>query len=66
MIFQILLCQVDFGVFSYGCRKEDYFRNICSGCYVLNNGDLYTRLSSSVDQAVCSLFSGVGTLADVG
>jgi hypothetical protein len=29
------------------------------GCYVLNNGDLYTRLSNSVNQAVRSLFRGI-------
>jgi hypothetical protein len=35
---------------------EDYPRNIYPGCYVLDNGDSYTRLSSGVDQAVRFLF----------
>jgi hypothetical protein len=56
MVFQILLRQVDFGVFSHGCCEEDYPRNICPGCYVLDNGESYTRLSSDIDQAVRSLF----------
>jgi hypothetical protein len=48
-----------FWSFSHGCREEDYPRNICPGCYVLDNGDLYTQLSSDVDQAVRSLFPGI-------
>jgi hypothetical protein len=55
-VFQILLRQVDFGFFSHGCREEDYPRNICPGCYVLDNGDSYIWLSSDVDQVVRSLF----------
>jgi hypothetical protein len=38
-----------FWSFSHGCREEDYPRNICPGCYVLDNDDSYTRLSSDVD-----------------
>jgi hypothetical protein len=45
--------------FFHGCRKEDYPRNIYPGCYILGNGDLYTRLSSGVGQTVRSLFPGI-------
>jgi hypothetical protein len=55
-VFQILL---QFWSFSHGCREEDYPHNICPGCYVLDNGDSYTRLSNDVDQAVRSLFPGI-------
>jgi hypothetical protein len=33
-----------------------YPRNFYPSCYVLDNGDSYTRLSSGVDQAVRFLF----------
>jgi hypothetical protein len=36
-----------FSIFSHGCRKEVCSRNICPGCYVLDNGDLYSRLPST-------------------
>ena len=45
-----------FWSFSHGCRKEDYPRNFCPGCYVLDNGDSYSRLPSDVNQAVRLLF----------
>jgi hypothetical protein len=39
-------------IFSHGCRQEYYTRNIFLGCYVFDNGDSCSRLSSDVDQAV--------------
>jgi hypothetical protein len=48
-----------FWIFSHGCREEYYHRNICSGCYVLDNGDSCSRLPSDVDQAVPLLFLGI-------
>jgi hypothetical protein len=48
-----------FWSFSHGCREEDYPRNICPGCYLIDNGDSYTRLSNEVDQDVRSLFPGI-------
>ena len=44
-----LISPSQFWSFSLGCREEDYPRNIYPGCYVLDNGDSYTRLSSGVD-----------------
>jgi hypothetical protein len=35
-----------------GCRDEVFPRNIYPDCYVLNNGDSYSRLASHVDQAI--------------
>jgi hypothetical protein len=32
------------------CREEVFPRNIYSGCYVLDNGDSYSRPASDVDQ----------------
>ena len=55
-----------FCIFSHGCREEDYPRNICPGGYVLDNGDVYSRLPSNVNQLVRLFFpTGVGTLADI-
>jgi hypothetical protein len=34
-----LASQDQFWTFSYGCCKENYPRNICSGCYVFDNGN---------------------------
>jgi hypothetical protein len=48
-----------FWSFSHGCRDEDYPCNISHGCYVLDNGDSYFRLSSDVNQAVRALFPGI-------
>jgi hypothetical protein len=39
-----------FWIFSLGHREKNYPRNICPGCYVLDNGDSYSRLPSDVDQ----------------
>jgi hypothetical protein len=39
-------------IFSHGRREEYYPRNNFSGCYVLDNGDSYSRLPSDVDQVV--------------
>jgi hypothetical protein len=41
-----------FWIFSSGRCEENYPRNICPGCYVLDNGDSYSRLPSDVDQVV--------------
>jgi hypothetical protein len=35
-----------------GCRDEVFPCNIYPGCYVLNNGDSYSRLASHVNQAI--------------
>jgi hypothetical protein len=43
-------------VFFHGCREEYYPCNIRPDCYVLDNGDSCSRLSSDIDQAVRSLF----------
>jgi hypothetical protein len=45
-----------------GCREEVY-----SGCYVLDNGDSYSRLTSGIDGCLVRLLwnTDVGTLADV-
>jgi hypothetical protein len=42
-----------------GCREEVCPRNIYPGCYVLDDGNSYSRLSSDVDQAVWLLFPGI-------
>jgi hypothetical protein len=45
-----------FWSFSNSCREEDYSRNIYPGCYVLDNGDSYTQLSSNIDHTIRTLF----------
>jgi hypothetical protein len=42
-----------------GCREEVFPRNIYPGCYVLDNGDPYSRPASDVDQAVRFIFPGI-------
>jgi hypothetical protein len=49
-------------IFSHGCRDDVCSRNICPGCYVLDNGDLYSRFPGDVDQAVQLLFTGIPVL----
>jgi hypothetical protein len=39
-------------IFSHGRREEYYPCNNLPGCYVLDNGDSYSRLPSDVDQVV--------------
>jgi hypothetical protein len=39
-----------FWSFTHGCHEEDYPRNICPGCYILDNGDSCTRLFNDVGQ----------------
>jgi hypothetical protein len=39
-------------IFSHGRREEYYPRNNFPGCYVLDNGDSYSRLPNDVDQVV--------------
>jgi hypothetical protein len=39
-------------IFSHGRCEEYYPRNNLPGCYVLDNGDSYSRLPSDVDQVV--------------
>jgi hypothetical protein len=46
-------------IFSHGCREDVCPRNICSDCYILDNGDLYSWLSNDVDQTVWLLFHGI-------
>jgi hypothetical protein len=41
-----------FWIFSLSHREENYSRNICPGCYILDNGDSYSWLPSDVDQVV--------------
>jgi hypothetical protein len=48
-----------FWICSHGCREEVCPRNICLGCYVIDSGDSYSRLSSDVDQTIRLLFSGI-------
>jgi hypothetical protein len=59
MVLQILLRRVDLWIFSHGCCEEYYPRNICLGCYVLDNGDSCSRFSNDVDQAVRLLFPDI-------
>jgi hypothetical protein len=42
-----------------GCREEVFPCNIYPGCYVLDNGDSYSRLASDIDQAVWFVFPGI-------
>jgi hypothetical protein len=42
-----------------GCREEVFPRNIYPGCYVLDNGDPYSRPASDIDQAVRFVFPGI-------
>jgi hypothetical protein len=53
---QDLASSDQFWIVSPGCRKKGYPRNICPDCYVFDNGDSYSRLSSDVDKAVRFLF----------
>jgi hypothetical protein len=48
-----------FWICSYGCREDVCPRNICPGCYVVDNGDSYFRLPSDVNQAVRLLFPAI-------
>jgi hypothetical protein len=48
-----------FWIISPSCRKEGYPRNICPDCYVFDNGDSYSRLSSDVDKAIRFLFTRI-------
>jgi hypothetical protein len=45
--------------FFQGRREEFCSRNICPGCYIFDNGDLYSPLVSDVDKAVRLLFPGI-------
>jgi hypothetical protein len=44
---------------SLGCREEDCPRSFCIGCYILDNGDSFSRLSRDVDKAVRLLFPDI-------
>jgi hypothetical protein len=44
------------------CLEEVCPRRICPGCYILDNGDSFSRLSSDVDQAVRFVFFGIRVL----
>jgi hypothetical protein len=39
-----------------GCPEEVFPRNIYPGCYILDNGDSYSRLASDIDLAVWFVF----------
>jgi hypothetical protein len=41
-----------FWIFSLGRHEKNYPRNICPGCYILDNGDSYSRLPRDVNQVV--------------
>jgi hypothetical protein len=45
-----------------GCREEVFPRNIYPGCYVLNNGDSYSRLASDVDQTIRFVSPGISVV----
>jgi hypothetical protein len=45
--------------FFYCFHEEDCPCNICSGCYVLNNIDSYSRLSRDVEKEVQLLFPSI-------
>jgi hypothetical protein len=54
-------------IFSHGCLGEYCPRNFCPGCYVLDNGESCSRLSSDVEKVVRLIFPdiiGVDILAD--
>jgi hypothetical protein len=36
-------------IFSHGCHGDVCSRNICSDCYVLDNGDSYSGFSNDID-----------------
>jgi hypothetical protein len=46
-------------IFSNGCHEDVCPRNISPDCYVLDNGDSYSRLSNDVDQTVRFFFPGI-------
>ena len=48
-----------FWIFCRCCREEDYPRSFCPGCYVLDNGDSYSRLSIDDDKASRLLFPDI-------
>jgi hypothetical protein len=48
-----------FWIVSPDYHEEGYPRNICPDCYVFDNCDSYSRLSSDVDKAVRFLFPGI-------
>jgi hypothetical protein len=41
-----------FWIFSHGCREKDYPRSFYFGCYILDNGDSYSRLSNDITRLV--------------
>jgi hypothetical protein len=51
MVLRILLRQIDLGS-SHGCHEEYYPCNNFPCCYILDNGDSYSRLPSDIDQVV--------------
>ena len=61
MVFLILLRQIGFAFFFFlhYCHEQQCPRNICPGCYVLDNGVSFPQLSSDIDQAVRLLFPEV-------
>jgi hypothetical protein len=46
-------------IFSYGCRKDYYPRNISPNCYILDNGDSCSWLPSNVDGLFGLLFPSI-------
>jgi hypothetical protein len=51
MGLQILLLQINFG-YVFIVAVEVCPCNICLGCYIIDNGDLYSRLSSDIEQTI--------------
>jgi hypothetical protein len=51
-----------FWIISPGCCEEGYLCNICPDCYIFDNGDSYSRLSSDIDKAIRFLFPRIPVL----
>jgi hypothetical protein len=48
-----------FWIVSPDCREKGYPCNIYPDCYVFDNGDSYSQLSSDNDKAILFLFPGI-------
>jgi hypothetical protein len=53
MVIRILLCQINLNYFLWLPQGGLHLQY---GCYILDNGDLYSQLASDVDQTVQLLF----------
>jgi hypothetical protein len=59
MVLQILFRQTNLGIFIMVATRSVVLTNICSGCYVFDNGDSYLWLTNDVDKVVQLLFPGI-------